>query len=178
MSGHAIIAVFEQEDDFRGAVRAAREKGLAIIDAYSPYAVHGMDDAMGLQPSQIPWITFVLGLLGAAAMLWFQFWGSAVDWPINIGGKPWNSLPAFVPVKFEVIVLFSGVGTVLFFLAIRNLLPGRKNYLPVPETLDDRFAVMIEVQDSSFDLERARDFFSPFNAVSTETRIIEGSVPR
>ena len=71
---------------------------------------------MGLRPSRLPWVCFVLGLLGAVAMLLFQYWATAVSWPINVGGKPWNSLPAFVPVTFEVMVLCAGVGTVVAFI--------------------------------------------------------------
>jgi hypothetical protein len=114
MSRSVIISVFKNEDDVLGATTAARKQGLDIVDVYTPYAVHGLDRAMGLPPSRLPWVTFVLGLTGALSMTLFQYWASAVDWPINVGGKPWHSWPAFAPVIFEVTVLLGGVGTSCF----------------------------------------------------------------
>src|SRR5512146_3211485 len=86
MSSRRFIGVFEREQDTLDAIRASRARGFRVVDVYSPYAVHGIDDAMGLGPSRIPWIVFALGLAGAALKVWFEFWTTAVDWPINVGG--------------------------------------------------------------------------------------------
>ena len=94
MSQKVLISVFRNEDDVLKATAAARKQGLDIVDVYTPYAVHGLDRAMGLPPSRLPWVTFILGLTGALTMTIFQYWASAVDWPINVGGKPWHSWPA------------------------------------------------------------------------------------
>src|SRR5438876_3452174 len=116
MTGRLLVSVFEREDDVVQATTAARKEGLEIVDVYAPYAVHGLDRAMGLPPSRLPWVCFLLGLFGAVTMTAFQFWASVVSWPINVGGKPWNSLPAFVPAIFEITVLCGDEGTVLPFL--------------------------------------------------------------
>ncbi len=113
MSRRVFVGIFETEEDILGIARAARDRGLKIIDIYSPYAVHGLERAAGFKPSRLPVICFALAILGAALKTWFEFWTTAVDWPIDIGGKPWNSWPAFVPITFEVMVLFAGVGTVI-----------------------------------------------------------------
>ena len=138
-----LVAVFEREDDLLHAAAAARKEGLHIVDAFAPYAVHGLDRAMGLRPSRLPWVCFVLGLLGAGSMLLFQYWATAISWPINVGGKPWNSLPAFIPVTFEVMVLCAGVGTVVAFIWSSGLRPGRRSALSDLRVTDDRFALAI-----------------------------------
>jgi hypothetical protein len=120
-----LMGVFTREDEILKATRACRDRGYEIVDAYAPYAVHGLDRAMGLRPSRITWACFVLGMTGAGAMLWFQIWASAVDWPANIGGKPLNSLPAFIPVAFETAVLMAGLGTILVLLLLSRLFPWR-----------------------------------------------------
>jgi len=170
-----LFGVFEREEDILAATRTAREEGLCIADVYTPFAVHGLDKAMGLRPSRLPWIAFVLGLLGAGVKVWFEFWTSAVDWPINVGGKPWNSLPAFIPVTFEVMVLFAGIGTVIAFLFGRRLLPGRKARLPVQGVTDNRFALVLEETDASFDVAEVRKMLLAHNAVDIEERIEQES---
>ena len=83
MSGQLLVSVFEREDDVLQATIAARKEGLEIADVYAPYAVHGLDRAMGLPPSRLPWVCFLLGLFGAVTMTAFQFWASAVSWTIS-----------------------------------------------------------------------------------------------
>ena len=122
--GRLIVSVFEREADVIQATAAARKQGLEIADVFGPYASHGLDRALGLRPTRLPWVCFLLGLSGAVTMAAFQYWATAVSWPINVGGKPWNSLPAFVPVTFEIMVLCAGVGTVAAFFWSTGLRPG------------------------------------------------------
>lgn len=175
MSRRTIWGVFEREEDILGVTQASRASGFKIVDVYSPYAVHGLDRAMGLQPSRLPWVCFLLGLIGATFKVWFEFWTTAVDWPINVGGKPWDSLPAFVPVTFEVMVLLAGVSTVIAFFLICRLLPGKKPVLPVPRITDDRFVLVLEETDAVFDPAKVRRLFEDFNAVQVEERVDEGA---
>lgn len=148
MSSPRLIAVFEHEDHLLAAARAVREDGGPIIDAHTPYAVHGLDEAMGLRVTRLPIFSFICGLSGAAFILWFQFWSTAVDWPINVGGKPWNSLVAFVPVTFEVMVLCSGLGSVLALLVSCRLFPGKRAVLPTAGVTDNRFALVLGAPDA------------------------------
>lgn len=161
------VSVFEREEDVVGATAAARAQGLQVADVYTPYEVHGLDRAMGLSPSRLPWVCFLLGLAGAVLMLLFEYWTMAVDWPINVGGKPWNSLPAFVPVTFEVMVLFAGVGTVAAFFVAAGLRPGRRPSVPDPRVTDDRFALVIVEDDERFDRAPAEALLAPFHPVKT-----------
>ncbi len=167
-----IVALFAREEDLLGAARTARRSGLKTVDAYTPYPVHGLEDAMGLRRSRLTWVCFALGLAGAGFMCWFQFWTSAIDWPVNIGGKPWNSLPAFVPVIFEGMVLTAGVGTTVVFLLISRLLPGLSPSLSIPEVTNDRFALLLEEAGGNFTVEALSKLFSqqhPVEIINAET---------
>lgn len=168
MSSRRFIGVFEREEDTLEAIRESRARGLKVVDVYGPYAIHGIDETMGLAPSRIPWVVFALGLLGAGAKVWFEFWTTSTDWPINVGGKPWNSLPAFVPVTFEVMVLFAAVSAVLSFFIVCRLWPGKKHVLPVAGVTDDRFAVVLEETDSTFDAAEMDRVFRGLHALHLE----------
>ncbi|HYM12918.1 MAG TPA: DUF3341 domain-containing protein [Bryobacterales bacterium] len=173
MSRRVVLGDFESEPDILGVTRAARARGLKIVDVYAPYAVHGLGDAMSLEPSRLPWVCFALGLLGAGFKVWFEFWTTARSWPLNVGGKPWNSLPAFVPVTFEVMVLLAGVSTVIAFLMLARLAPGKKARLSCSGTTDNRFCLVIEETDAAFEIERVRQLFREFHAVHIEERVEE-----
>jgi hypothetical protein len=113
MNRKSLTGVFPGADNLLAACRAAREADLSIHDAYTPYAVHGLDEAMGIRPTRLGIVCFILGFLGFSIALGFQLWASAWDWPLNIGGKSFSAVPALVPVTFELTVLFAALGTVL-----------------------------------------------------------------
>lgn len=171
-----LLAVFTTEEDILAATADARDRGLTIADVYTPYAVHGLDRAMDLRPSRLPWICFALGLVGAGFKVWFEFWTSAVAWPINVGGKPWNSLPAFIPVTFEVMVLFAALSTVAAFLLGRRLLPGKRAKLASPGVTDDEFALVIEETDASFCSDEVSARRCELGAISVEERVEQESI--
>jgi ActD protein len=102
-------AFFAGEQNLLAAASAARASGFEIVDTFTPFPVHGMDEAVGLSRSRLTWIAFLAGLLGLGFGLALQIWTSAYDWPLNVGGKPFNSFPLFIPVAFELTVLFSGL---------------------------------------------------------------------
>jgi hypothetical protein len=166
MSGRVLISVFENEDDVVKATVAARKEGLDIVDVYTPYAVHGLDRAMGLPHSRLPWVTFLLGLAGGLAIAIFQFWASAVDWPINVGGKPWNSLPAFVPAIFEVTVLCGGVGIVIAFILWAGLRPGLQSPMSDLRVTDDRFALVLGQTKAGFNRKATEALLARFHPVT------------
>jgi len=171
MSKRLFIGVFDNEDDTLTAIRASRNRGFKIVDVYAPYAVHGVEEAMGLLPSRLPWFVFAVGLLGATLKVWFEFWTTAVDWPLNVGGKPFNSLPAFVPVTFEVMVLFAALGAVLSFFVVCRLYPAKRAVLPVAGVTDNRFAVVLEQTDSTFEPAEVEEMFEKLHAVRVEEQI-------
>ena len=168
MTRKVVICVFDREEDLLGATSAARKQGLAIVDAYTPYALHGLDRAMGLGPSRLPVACFILGLIGATSILAFQFWASTRSWAINIGGRPWNSLPAFVPATFEMTVLFAGVGTVITFIVVAGLRPWRAPEVPTPRVTDDRFALVLTAGSATIDRADVEALLARFRPASVE----------
>lgn len=173
MTQRLFLSFFTDEEDVLAATREVRRLGLGIVDVHTPYAVHGLPEAMGLAPSRLPVVCLLLGLFGAAFKVWFEYWTTAVSWPIDVGGKPWDSLPAFVPVTFEVMVLFAGVSTVLAFLWVARLRPGRRAAMPDPAVTDDRFVLVIEERDAAFDAGEIGALLAGMGAVRTEERIGE-----
>jgi hypothetical protein len=169
-----VVGVFEHDEEVVAATLAARKAGLVVVDVYTPYPVHGLDKAMGLAPSRLAWVCLIAGLSGAVLKLWFELWTAMVDWPLNVGGKPHNSLPAFVPITFEVMVLFAGLATVGAFLVVSGLRPGRAARTPHPRVTDDRFALVVEDAGGPISGERIGELFAAHGAVDVLERI-EGS---
>jgi mono/diheme cytochrome c family protein len=164
------LGVFAREEDLLGATRAVREQGLRIVDVHTPYAVHGLDEAMGLPPSRLGRVCFGFGVIGVVLAFAMQYWTSAVDWPINVGGRPWNSWPAFVPVAFEVMVLLASFGVVLTFLAVARLFPGRGALLPTAGVTGDQFVLVLEETDAAFDADQVQRLLSGYHVVETLER--------
>jgi hypothetical protein len=137
------VAGFATEEDLLGAIAAARERDWPPLEAFTPYPVHGLDAALGLRPSRLGKVCFLFGLSGVVLALAFQFWSTARDWPLNVGGQPWNSLPAFLPVTFETMVLCAGLGMVATWLWRCRLYPGSPNRLPGRGETNDRFVLVL-----------------------------------
>jgi hypothetical protein len=171
MSRRLFVGVFEDEEHILAVTREARRLGYEIADVYTPYAVHGLDEAMGLRRTRLPWISFSFGLLGAALKVWFEVWTTAIDWPLNVGGKPWNSLPAFVPITFEVMVLLAGLSTLFAFFVLRRLYPGKKPKMPYPGVTDNRFVLVLVETDAAFDFYTVKALCERHHAVHVEERI-------
>jgi hypothetical protein len=102
-----VLGEFEREEALLGAARALRDRPAVTLDLHSPYPLHGSDEALGLRRSTVPLVALVAGVTGAASGYLMQLWISAVDWPLNVGGRPPHSAPAFIPVTFELGVLFA-----------------------------------------------------------------------
>lgn len=138
------------------AARGLREAGYERMDAHSPFPVHGLERALGLGRSPVPWFVLVLGLGGAAAGMALQWWVSAEAYPLVISGKPLFSWPAFVPIMFECGVLGGALGALFGFLAMARL-PRHHHPLFESERFermgDDRFFLSIEAEDPLFDRE-------------------------
>jgi len=173
MSRRVAIGVLDDEANLLQLTRAAREAGLKIVDVFTPYAVHGLDEAMGLRPSRLPWICFFAAISTAGLKLYFEYWATGISWPLNIGGKPWNSLPAFVPVTFEMMVLVAGLTTMFAFLVLARLRPGKRPKVHFPNTTDDRFVLVVQDAESRFDAARMRRLFEGYGVVEFREQVEE-----
>ena len=163
-----LLATFEHEDDLLSATTAARKEGLHIVDAYTPYAVHGLDRAMGLRQSRLTWVCFICAMIGAIGMLSFEHLVASVWWPIDVGGKPWFALPSDVPVAFEASVLFAGFGSVFALFAVSRLYPGKKPFKIPARVTDDQFVLVLEQKDASFDEEAVKALLENHHPINLE----------
>jgi hypothetical protein len=162
-------AYFTNEDDLKASAAEARLRGFEIYDVFSPFPIHGMDEAVGLKTSRITWAAFAGGAVGLLTAVVLQIWTSAYDWALNIGGKPFSTPLLFVPVSFELTVLFSGLTSifVLFFICGLSPFSKRKSFEGVN---DDRFVLVFEQTGAAFNPEGANRIFEKYNA----EKVIEG----
>jgi hypothetical protein len=166
-----LLAEFETAPAVHRACERVRDAGYTRWDAHAPFAVHGLDKAMGLKRSRLPFIALAAGLGGAGAAMLLQWFISAVDYPLVISGKPFFSWPSFVPVTFEFGVLMAAIGAVLGMLLL-NRLP--QLYHPLfhsrrfERATDDRFFISIEARDPRFDRLKTAEFLKELGAVHVE----------
>lgn len=138
------MAAFDDEKTLFPAVKNVRKAGLKIHDVYTPFPVHGLDHAMGLRETSLHTAGFIYGITGTSVALSFMSWVFTSDWLINFGGKPFWSLPAFIPMTFELTVLFAAVGMVLTFCYLCQLAPFVKKHHFHLRATDDLFVMAIE----------------------------------
>lgn len=174
MSTRQLKSIFVDEEAVFGVLLALRKAGFSIQEVYAPYAVHGLDRAAGLRRSRIGFVTVTAAALGSIFFYLFQDWVSAMSWPFNIGGKPYSSAPAWIPVVFEAGVLTAGLATVLVLFIRSGLYPGKKAHLVDPRITDDCFAVMLDISDSGFDVGKARQICEEHGAESVEEVLTPG----
>ncbi len=161
-----LVATFSHERNLLRAVPCLRGERFRVYDVYAPYPIHGLDDAMGIKRTRLPWVTFVVGLFGLTAALTLQFYGSVLDWPLDVGGKPDNSTLAFIPICFELTVLLGGLATVFALLVRARLYPGKRERLIADGITNDNFAVVVRRPENHFDTLRAYELFEAFGATS------------
>ncbi len=144
-----IIGLFDHEDKLINAVRAFKEKGIKITNTLTPFPVHGLENELGLKESRLHTAGFIFGLTGMSLALFVMTWVSLASYPMNIGGKPYFSIPAFIPIVFELTVLFAAVGMVMVYMKRNNLAPGHIPRIFDDRITDDRFALLFEVDDNT-----------------------------
>ncbi len=149
---NTITIVFDDEQPMLQAVKKIRESGEKIIDVLTPFPVHGLDPALSMKRTRIPWVGFFAGVLGGLLGFGFQVWVFTVDYPLIFGGKPLFAVPSFIPVTFECTVLFAALFMVGALL-IKSKLKPDPNFNPVDEQVtDDRFLILVNAGgDTSVD---------------------------
>ncbi len=140
-----IVGCFDDEEVLFPAVKKVRKSGYKIHDVYTPFPIHGLDKVMGLRDTSLHNAGFLYGITGTATAFFFITWVFTTDWQLNIGGKPYFALPAWIPIIFELTVLFSSVGMVLTFCYLCQLAPFVKKDHFHPRSTDDLFVMALEV---------------------------------
>jgi hypothetical protein len=147
-STQVLYGLYNDEEILLHAVKKAKEDHLEIMDVYSPFPVHGLDNILGLTESRIHIAGFIYGLIGCLSAFLFMTWVFTRDWPIIFGGKPYFSALSFIPITFEVTVLFASVGMVVTFYTICGMGPGVDNPTLDDRITDDKFCIAFDVDDA------------------------------
>jgi hypothetical protein len=164
---YGMVAEFATPEAVVEAAEKARAEGYRVMDAYTPVPIHGLDEALGFRPSRLPWLILAGGLLGASGMFFFQSWVNMSDYPLNIGGRPYFSWPAFIPVTFEGMVLLASFAAVFGLIAACGF---PQPYHPVANAprferaSSDLFFLCIEARDPHYDATQTRRFLESLGA--------------
>ena len=162
---YGLMAEFDSPDALVAAARRTRELGYRKFDAYTPFPIEELHEALGLHHTKVPLIVLIGGLVGGASGYAMQYWISAVAYPLNIGGRPLHSWPSFIPVTFEMTVLFAALTAVFGMLAMNKLPMPYHPVFNAPRfamASRDRFFLCIEARDPKFDLGATRRFLESF----------------
>ncbi|MBS1702295.1 MAG: DUF3341 domain-containing protein [Armatimonadetes bacterium] len=169
---YAIVGEFDDPDTLMKAAEEARFAGYKEMDAYTPFPVHGMSEAIGFRDSKVPWTVIAFGIIGLTCGYTLQFYTSVIDYPMNVGGKPLNSIPSFIPVSYECTILFSAFSAAIGMF-IYNKLPmpyhpifNAKNF---ERASQDRFFLAIEAADPSYDEGKIEKLMREHGAVEVST---------
>ncbi len=166
---HGLVAEFLGPGALIEAAKKTRAAGYKKIDAYSPFPVHGLAEAVEFEDPRLQWLIFIGGVVGALVGLGLQAWVSVVDYPVNVGGKPMLSLPAFVPVLFECTVLAASFAAVFGMLGLNGLPRPHHPVFSVPgfdRASQDRFFLVVEAVDPQYDSHETADFLQSLGAES------------
>ena len=158
---YGLLAEFRNDEEILAATRAAHERGYRKMDAFAPFPVEGLAEALGRKKTAVPVIVLASGVCGGLGGYFLQWYAMAVSYPLNIGGRPLNSWPAYIPITFELTILSAAFGAIIGMLALNRLPEPYHPLFNVPEfarASTDRFFLCIEADDAKFDLKETRRF--------------------
>lgn len=167
-----VVGSFDDEEVLFPAVKKVRKAGYKIQDVYTPFPIHGLDKELGMRDTSLHTVGFIYALTGLTTALGFISWILTKDWVQNYGGKPHFSLAAWIPIMFELTVLFSGVGMTLTFCYLCQLAPFVKKHHFHPRATDDLFVMAIECT-SNTNVEEAKDFLAAAGAKEVNVQMAE-----
>jgi hypothetical protein len=163
-----VIAEFGTIDALIRAIEKTRERGYTKLDAYTPFPSHDVIHALDLPPSKLPWIVLAGGIAGALFGYGMQYWTSVVDYPLNIGGRPFHSWPYFIPVTFECTILFATLAAVFGMLGLNRLPTPYHPMFNDPKfalASRDAFFICVEATDPKFDPDELVAWFNELEAL-------------
>ncbi len=168
-----LYGLYDDDADLLKAVKEANKEHLEVYDVFTPFPVHGLDPLMGFSESRLHIAGFVFGAMGTLTAFLFMTWVFTRDWPIIFGGKPYWSVPAFIPITFELTVLFSGIGMVVSYYIVNGLGFGVENPTLDDRITDDKFCIAFQTNGySDAEIANLSSFFSKTGASEVSSKVI------
>ena len=168
-----LYGLYNDEVELLDAVKVANEEHLDIMDVLTPFPVHGLDPLLGLSESRLHIAGFVYGALGTLTAFGFMTWVFTRDWPIIFGGKPYWSVPAFIPITFELTVLFCAIGTVVTFYTVCGLSALTPPKIIDTRITDDKFCIAFDTNGySETQVDKLKKFFSTTGADEVHAKVL------
>lgn len=167
MKLHGILAEFDTPTQLVDAARRVRDAGYTKTDAFSPFPLHEIDEALGVKRSILPYLIFTGGVTGLVAGLGLQYFVHVIDWPLNVGGRPHFSLPSFIPPAYELTILFAAFVAVFGMLFLNGLPSPYHPVFNVPRfalATREKFFLIIEAKDPKYDYEQTKSFMQTLDA--------------
>ncbi len=173
LNKNILFGLYNDEEDLLKAVKSAKKAHMDIWDVFSPFPVHGLDPILGLSESRLHIAGFIYGALGTMTAFGFMTWAFTKDWPIIFGGKPYWAVPAFIPVTFELTVLFAAIGMTVTFYTICGMGPGVTNPTLDDRITDDKFCLAFETNGmSETEIGGIKNFLSSTGAAEIKAKSI------
>ncbi len=163
---HGLMAEFLTADEVLAAAQAARKAGYRDMDAYTPYPVEGLAAELGMRNNRVPFVVLMGGLVGAGAGFFMQYYSMAIRYTFNVGGRPYNSWPVFIPITFEMLILVGALAAFLGMMLLNGLPRPHHPVFNVPQfarSSQDRFFLCIEATDIQFDRRVTAEFLATLN---------------
>lgn len=172
-SKKVLYGLYNDEEELKGAVKTAHAQHLNIMDVFTPFPVHGLDPVLGLKESRLHITGFIYGASGALFAFLAMTWIFTTDWPIVFGGKPYWSVPAFIPIVFENTVLWSAWGMTITFYTVCGMWPGVKAKILDNRITDDKFCIAFDVTEApEGDVKKLQTFFTKTGAAEVNVKTI------
>ncbi len=172
-SKKVLFGLYNDEEELKSAVKSAKSSHLNIMDVLTPFPVHGLDPVMGLSESRLHYLGFIYGAIGCLFGFGFMSWAVVSDWPILFGGKPYWPIPSYIPITFEMTVLFSAWGMTITFYTICGMWPGVKPVILDNRITDDKFCLAFDVTETAEkEMKNLQNFFSQTGAAEVHEKTI------
>ncbi len=173
MDKKMLLGIYDNPDATLNVTRSLKEKGYDVHDVYTPFAVHNLDRVLGVKRTRLSIAAFIFSMIGISTAITLIAYTGYFDWPINIGGKPYLHIPTYIPVTYELGILFTAFGMVACFFLVNRMFMGKNPDIMDIRVTDDRFVIAVNIHEGKTDLNDLSAIFKNGGALEVRERIVE-----